>query len=163
MEFVTRKITNSVARIKLGLQKKLYLGNIYAKRDWGFAPDYVESMWMILQQEKPDDYVIATGETHSVQEFVEEAFKTVGLDWKKYVEIEEGLKRPHDVNYLKGDYSKAKAIFGWEPKVKFKGLVKKMVNSDLLRWKKFKKGILFPWDAFNYNENVEIISRNREK
>lgn len=163
LEFVTRKITNSVARIKLGMQKKLYLGNIDAKRDWGFAPDYVESMWLILQQDKPDDYVIATGETHSVREFLEEAFKVVGLDWKKYVEIRDTFKRPSDVNYLRGDYSKAKKEFGWEPKVKFKELVKKMVATDLIRWKKFESGILFPWDAFNYDENVEIISRNREK
>ncbi len=162
LEFVTRKITNSVAKIKLGMQKKLCLGNIDAKRDWGFAPDYVESMWLILQQDTPDDYVIATGETHSVREFVEEAFKVVGLDWRKYVEVKESFKRPIDVNYLKGDYSKAKDKFGWEPKVKFKELVKKMVRTDLARWEKSKKGILFPWDAFNYNENIEIISRNRE-
>ena len=162
LEFVTRKITNSVARIKLGLQKKLYLGNIESKRDWGFAPDYVEAMWLILQHNKPDDYVISTGETHSVREFIEESFKAAGLDWKKYVEVKESFKRPHDVNYLRGDYSKAKNILGWEPKVKFKKLVKKMVESDLSRWKKFKKGIIFPWDAFNYDENVEIVSRNRE-
>lgn len=163
LDFVTRKITNSVARIKLGMQKKLYLGNVDAKRDWGFAGDYVESMWLILQQDKPDDYVISTGETHSVKEFVEEAFRVVGLDWKKYVEITDTLRRPIDVNYLKGDYSKAKKTFGWEPRVRFKELVKKMVATDLARWKKFERGILFPWDAFNYDEKVEIISRNREK
>jgi len=163
LDFVTRKITNSVARIKLGMQKKLYLGNIDAKRDWGFAPDYVEAMWLMLQQDTPDDYVIATGETHSVREFVEEAFRSVGLSWEKYVEVRDTFKRPSDVNHLKGDYSKAKKEFGWEPKTRFKELVKKMVVTDFVRWKKFKSGILFPWDAFNYDENVEIISRNRER
>ena len=162
LEFVTRKITNSVARIKLGLQKKLYLGNIHAKRDWGFAPDYVEAMWLILQQDKPDDYVIGTNETHSVAEFVEEAFKAAGLNAKDYVETKETLERPKEVNYLRGDYSKAKMVLGWEPRVKFKELVKKMVKIDMIRWQKFKDGIVFPWDALNYNENVDIIARNRE-
>lgn len=161
LEFVTRKITNAVARIKLGLQKKLLLGNIDAERDWGFAPDYVEAMWLILQQEEPDDFVIASNETHSVKEFVEEAFKTVKLDWKKYVEVDERLKRPKELWYLKGDYSKAKKILGWEPKTKFKELVKKMVETDLLRWKKFLKGESFPWDAFNYPENIDILQRSK--
>ena len=163
LDFVTRKITNSVARIKLGMQKRLYMGNIEAKRDWGFAGDFVESMWLILQQENPDDYVIATGETHSVREFLEEAFKIAELDWKKYVEVRDTLKRPDDVNYLRGDYSKARKAFGWEPKVKFKELVRKMVKIDIERWKRFKEGNLFPWDALNYDDNVEIISRNRER
>jgi GDPmannose 4,6-dehydratase len=163
LEFVTRKITNSVAKIKLGMQKKLYLGNLDSKRDWGFAPDYVEAMWLILQQDSPDDYVIATGETHSVMEFVEEAFRVAGLDWKKYVESSEKLKRPVDVNYLKGDYSKAKKVLGWEPKTNFKELIKKMVGTDIARWKKSKRGIPFPWDALNYDESVEIISRSRER
>lgn len=161
LEFVTRKITNSVARIKLGLQKKLKLGNLHTKRDWGFAPEYVEAMWMILQQDKPDDYVIATGETHSVKEFVEESFRAVGLDWEKYTEVEEKLIRPKDVAVLRGDSSKAKEILKWEPKTKFKELVKKMVLADMDRWKKFKRGYRFPWDAFSYPETLEIIGREK--
>lgn len=129
--FVTRKITRALAHIKFGLQEKLYLGNLDAKRDWGYAPEFVEAMWMILQQDKPDDYVIATGETHSVKEFCEEAFAHVGLDWKKYVEIDEAYYRPAEVDLLIGDASKAKRILGWEPKTRFKDLVKLMVDADL--------------------------------
>src|SRR5580704_16618170 len=129
--FVTRKITRAIAHIKLGLQDKLYLGNLDAKRDWGYAPEFVEAMWMILQQDKPDDFVIATGETHSVREFCEEAFAHVGLDWNKYVEIDERYYRPAEVDLLIGDASKAKKVLGWEPKTKFKDLVKLMVDADL--------------------------------
>ncbi len=164
LEFVTRKITNAAARIKLGLQKDLKLGNIDSKRDWGFSPDFVEAMWLVLQHNKAEDFVIATGETHSVREFVEAAFEAVGIkDWEKYVESEESLMRPKDVNYLKGDYSKAQKVLGWEPKTKFKDLVKKMAEADLSRWKKFKKGERFPWDAFNYPEDIDIIQRERRK
>ena len=162
LEFVTRKITNSVAMIKLGLQKELKLGNLDAKRDWGHAPDYVEAMWLILQAEKPDDFVIATNETHTVREFVEEAFKAVGLNWEKHVVVDERLKRPKDVPHLKGDYSKAKTVLKWEPKIRFKELVKKMVEADLNRWEKFQKGEQFPWDAFNYPENLDIKTRGGE-
>jgi GDPmannose 4,6-dehydratase len=129
--FVTRKITRALARIKLGLQDKLYLGNLEAKRDWGYAPDFVEAMWLMLQQDKPDDYVIATGETHSVREFLEEAFRYAGLDWKKYVEIDKRYFRPLEVEFLQGDPSKAKKKLGWEPKVRFKDLVKIMVEADI--------------------------------
>ncbi len=129
--FVTRKITQAVAKIKLGLQDKLYLGNLEARRDWGFAGDYVDAMWRILQQDNPDDYVIATGETHSVREFCEEAFGHVGLDWRKYVEHDARYERPSEVDLLLGDPSKAKRVLGWEPKVTFKGLVKMMVDADL--------------------------------
>ncbi len=129
--FVTRKITRAAARIKLGLQDKLYLGNLDAKRDWGFAGDYVEAMWLMLQQEEPDDYVIATGETHSVREFVEESFRHLGLDWKKHVELDKRYFRPSEVDILQGDSSKAKSVLGWEPRVKFKELVKIMVDADL--------------------------------
>ncbi len=129
--FVTRKITMALARIKHGVQKKLYLGNLDAKRDWGFAGDYVEAMWLMLQQDKPDDYVIATGKTHSVREFLEEAFSIVGLDWSKYVEIDKRYFRPTDVDYLLGDSSKAKRILKWRPKVTFKQLVRMMVESDM--------------------------------
>lgn len=163
LEFVTRKITNSIARIKLGLQKKLVLGNMDTKRDWGFAPDFVEAMWMMMQQDQPGDYVIATNETHTVREFVEEAFSVVGIkNWEKYVEVDERLIRPKDVHILKGNYSKARDSFGWEPGTRFKELAKKMVQADLSRWKKFKKGERFPWDAFNYPENLDIIKRGKK-
>jgi GDPmannose 4,6-dehydratase len=130
-EFVTRKITNSVARIYYGLDKQLKLGNIDAKRDWGFAGDYVRAIWLILQQDNPDDYIIATGETHSVKEFIEVAFKEVGLNWADYVVIDKEFYRPADVNYLQGDASKAKRILGWKPEVTFNQLVKMMVENDL--------------------------------
>lgn len=130
-EFVTRKISQGVARIKLGLSKELRLGNLEPKRDWGFADNYVEAMWMMLQQKKPDDYVIASGETHSVREFVEVAFSHVGLNWKDYVVSDERFYRPAEVNLLCGSYSKAKKVLGWTPKIKFKELVEMMVESDL--------------------------------
>lgn len=129
--FVTRKITRAVARIKAGLQKKVYLGNLDAQRDWGYAPDYVEAMWLMMQQEEPDDFVIATGETHSVREFLEESFKLVGLDPWKYVEIDPKYFRPAEVDLLIGDASKAKEKLGWVPKVTFKELVKIMVDADI--------------------------------
>lgn len=138
IEFVTRKIANGVARIKLGKQDKLELGNLDAKRDWGFAGDYVEAMWLMLQQKKADDYVIATGETHSVQEFVEGAFKSVGItDWKKHVVADHPKHvRPAEVDYLIGDYSKAKKELGWEPKTSFEQLLKIMVDAELEAEKK---------------------------
>jgi len=134
-EFVTRKITNAVARIKLGLAKELKLGNLEAKRDWGYSKDYCEAMWLMLQQNEPDDFVIATGETYSIKEFVELAFNFVNLNWKDYVTKDENLYRPAEVNILMGDYSKAKKKLGWEPKVKFKELVKMMVEADIKRIK----------------------------
>ena len=130
-EFVTRKITNGAARIKMGLAKELRLGNLDAKRDWGFAGDYTEAMFLMLQQDTPDDYVIATGETHTVREFLELAFGHAGLDWKKYVKQDEALFRPAEVNILCGDYSKARKILKWKPKVNFKDLVKMMMDEDL--------------------------------
>lgn len=132
IEFVTRKITNGVARIYLGLSKEIRLGNLDARRDWGFAGDYVKAMWLMLQQKKPDDYVIATGESHSVQDFVELAFKEVGLDWQKYVVQDERYKRPADVPELRGDASKAKEVLGWKPSVSFKELVSMMVEHDII-------------------------------
>ncbi|MEA3378420.1 MAG: GDP-mannose 4,6-dehydratase [Nanoarchaeota archaeon] len=132
MEFVTKKITNAVARIKLGKQKHLALGNLDSKRDWGFAKDYVEAMWLMLQQDVPEDYIIATGETHSVREFVEEAFKCVDIEnWKDYVRVDPKFLRPAEVNLLIGDSSKAKIKLGWKPKVSFKELVRLMVEDDL--------------------------------
>ena len=129
--FVTRKITRAVAHIKAGLQEKLYLGNLDAKRDWGYAKEYVEAMWLMLQQPEPDDYVVATNETHSVKEFLQVAFDHVGLDWKKYVEIDPRYYRPAEVDLLIGDYSKAKQKLGWEPKTKFVELTKLMVDADV--------------------------------
>jgi GDPmannose 4,6-dehydratase len=129
--FVTRKISRAVAAIKHGLQKELFLGNLQAKRDWGYAPEYVEAMWLILQQDRPDDYVVATGETHTVQEFLEVAFAHVQLDWKEYVKHDERYERPAEVDLLVGDASKAKRAFGWEPKVRFPELVRLMVDADL--------------------------------
>ena len=129
--FVTRKITRAVARIKFGLQKKLYLGNLEARRDWGYAPDYVEAMWLMLQQDTPEDLVIATGEAHSVREFLEEAFSHADLDWREYVEIDPKYFRPTEVDYLLGDAGKARRILGWEPRVSFRELVRLMVDADL--------------------------------
>ena len=128
--FVTRKITRTAARIKHGLEKKLYLGNLKAKRDWGFAGDYVEPMWLMLQQDKPDDYVVATGESHSVEECLDVSFGVLGLDWKKYVEIDPRYFRPTEVDHLHGDPSKANRVLGWKPKVSFKGLIEMMVKAD---------------------------------
>ena len=129
--FVTRKITRAVARIRAGLQDKLYLGNLEAKRDWGYAPEYVEAMWLMVQQDEPDDYVIATGEAHTPREFAELAFGHVGLDWERHVEVDEQYFRPAEVDYLLGDPSKAKRELGWEPKVKFEALVRLMVDADV--------------------------------
>jgi GDPmannose 4,6-dehydratase len=138
--FVTRKITRAVAHIKAGLQNKLYLGNLDAKRDWGFAKEYVEAMWLMLQQEQPDDYVVATGETHSVREFLEESFSYAGLDWKKYVELDPRYLRPSEVDLLIGDASKAKRQLNWEPKTKFKDLVRLMVDADIQLLKDHREG-----------------------
>jgi GDPmannose 4,6-dehydratase len=129
--FVTRKITRAVASIKMGKQDALYLGNLDARRDWGYAPEYVEGMWRMLQQETAEDYVLATNETHTVREFVEAAFTHAGLDWQKYVKYDERYERPAEVDLLIGDPAKAKAKLGWEPKVKFSELVKIMVDADI--------------------------------
>jgi GDPmannose 4,6-dehydratase len=130
-EFVTRKITSGAVRIKSGLEHELRLGNLEARRDWGFAGDYVEAMWFMLQQDDPDDYVIATNETHSVKEFAELAFGYLGLDWRDYVRVDEKFYRPAEVHLLKGDYNKGKRVLGWEPKVQFRELVNMMVEADL--------------------------------
>ncbi|HEV2763091.1 MAG TPA: GDP-mannose 4,6-dehydratase, partial [Pyrinomonadaceae bacterium] len=129
--FVSRKITRAATRIKLGLQQKLYMGNLDARRDWGYAKDYVEAMWLMMQAEEADDYVVATGETHSVREFLEETFGYLDLDWREYVEIDPRYFRPAEVDLLLGDPTKAKTVLGWEPKVSFKELVKIMVDCDL--------------------------------
>jgi len=139
--FVTRKITKAAARIKLGLQNKLYLGNLDAKRDWGFAGDYVEAMWLMLQQEQPDDYVIATGETHSIRELLDAAFGLVELDWAKHVEIDPRYFRPAEVDLLIGDPGKAKTKLGWKPTVGFHDLIRMMVESDLERERQLLHGL----------------------
>ncbi len=139
-EFVTRKITIAVAKIALGLQKKLMLGNLDAKRDWGYAPEYVEAMWLMLQQDKPEDFVIATGVTRSVRDFCEAAFSHVGLDWEKYVEIDPNFFRPAEVSLLVGDPTKAKTQLGWEAKVSLQELVSKMVDADMKRLKDCQPG-----------------------
>ena len=159
LEFVTRKISDGVAKIALGVDNKLGLGNLEAKRDWGYAPEYVESMWLILQQDQPDDYVIATGEAHSVREFAERAFAVAGLDWEKYVKVDERFLRPLDVNFLQGDYIKAREKLGWQPRVKFDKLAEIMVKEDVSRWERWFKGERFAWDAPNYPSEDRIISR----
>lgn len=129
--FVSRKITRAVARIRAGLQDRLYLGNLEARRDWGYAPEYVEAMWLMLQQDAPDDYVIATGEAHSVREFVQQAFARVDLDWEKYVTVDERYYRPSEVDDLRGDASKAQRVLGWTPTTRFDDLVRIMVDADV--------------------------------
>lgn len=138
-EFVTRKITIAAAKIALGLQKKLMLGNLDAKRDWGYAPEYVEAMWLMLQHDAPEDFVIATGETHSVREFCQAAFSRVGLNWEDHVEIDPNFFRPAEVSLLVGDATKAKVKLGWAPKVSFEALVHKMVDADVARLKECQK------------------------
>jgi GDPmannose 4,6-dehydratase len=129
--FVTRKITRAATRIKLGLQDKLYLGNLEAKRDWGFAGDYVEAMWLMLQQDKPEDFVIATGQTHSVREFLALVFQQLDLDYRQYVHVDPRYFRPAEVDVLLGDASRARRVLGWQPKVDFRALAKMMVDADL--------------------------------
>ena len=159
LEFVTRKISNTVAKIALGLEKELRLGNMDAKRDWGFAPEYVESMWMILQQKEPGTYVIGTDESHTVKEFADIAFKVAGLDWQEHVVVDKRFFRPLDVNFLQGDYAKAREKLGWHPKVKFEELVRIMVKADMDRWEKWQNGERFPWDAPNYPNETNILTR----
>jgi GDPmannose 4,6-dehydratase len=139
LEFVTRKVTDGVAQIKLGLAEELRLGNLDAKRDWGFAGDYVKAMWLMLQQSEPDDFVISTGETHSVRELVQVAFNHVDLDWEKYVKVDKAFLRPAEVDLLVGDYTKAKEKLGWEPNVSFQEMISMMVDADLERWEKKAK------------------------
>ena len=149
-ELITEELKNSgksneIAKISLGLSKSLKLGNLHAKRDWGYAPEYVEGMWLILQQKNPDDYVLATNETHTVKEFVNEACIIAGISNSK-IKTDKKYLRPLDVQYLGGDYKKAKKKLGWKPKTKFKKLVKLMVEEDINRWERWAKGEIFPWD-----------------
>jgi GDPmannose 4,6-dehydratase len=159
LEFVTRKITNAVAKIKLGLEKEIMLGNLNSKRDWGYAPEYVEAMWLMLQRQEPEDYVVATDEVHSVREFVEKAFEVVGLNWEEYVKSDKRFFRPLDIEYLRGCFDKAKAELGWSPKTDFEGLVEVMVKQDLDKWTRWLAGERFPWDAPNYPSEVHILTR----
>ena len=159
MEFVSRKITNTVAEISLGLKKELVLGNLEAKRDWGFAGEYMEAIHLMMQQNEPEDFVIATGISHSVTDFVKEAFDLVGLNWKKYVKTDKKFYRPFEVKYLKGNPKKATKHLKWEPKITFKKLVKMMLDEDIKRWKDFLGGKAFPWDAPLYPSESTLITR----
>ena len=153
LEFVTRKVSNGVAKISLGIEKNLILGNLSAIRDWGYAPEYIEGMWKMLQQKNAEDYVLATSESHSVKELVETACDIAGISKSKVISKKENF-RPSDVHKLKGNYSKARKKLGWKPKTKFKKLVKIMVDKDIERWERWLKGEQFPWDAINSNENL---------
>lgn len=159
IEFVTRKITNAVARIKLGLQSEIALGNLEARRDWGWAEEYVEGMWRMLQLDMPDDYVVATGIDHSVKEFAEAAFDVVGLDWKNHVRVNEKYKRPLEVWYHRGDATKSMDALGWYPRRSFEGLVENMVDADVKRWRQYLDGKYFPWDAYNYADEAIIVTK----
>lgn len=156
LEFVTRKVTNGVAKISLGIEKNLNLGNLSAKRDWGYAPEYVEGMWKMMQQKRADDYVLATNESHSVKELVETACKIAGISESKIISTKENF-RPSDVNVLQGDYSKAERKLRWKPKTKFKKLVKIMVEEDISRWERWRKGEQFPWDAYMGKDSFQKI------
>ena len=161
LEFVTRKISNGVAKISLGLAKTLKLGNLSAKRDWGYAPEYVQGMWMMLQQKRPDDCILATNEIHSIKEFVIESCKIAGISSSKIISSKENF-RPNDVLKLRGDYSKVKKKIGWKPKTNFKRLVKLMVEEDISRWKRWLKGEQFPWDAAISGEDSFILKQHKK-
>jgi GDPmannose 4,6-dehydratase len=157
LEFVTRKISNGIAKIALGIDKKLELGNLSAKRDWGYAPEYVEGMYKMMQQKNPDDYVLATNESHSVREYVDEACRIAGVSSKHITSSKEHF-RPYEVKNLQGDYSKAKKILKWKPKTRFKKLVKIMIEEDISRWERWLKKEYFPWDAFTSGSDSAFSS-----
>jgi len=159
LEFVTRKIANEVAKISLNLSKELNLGNLDAMRDWGYAPEYVEAMWLMLQQQEPEDYVVATSEAHSVRDLVEKAFDVVDLNWRDYVKVDKRFLRPLDVPSLTGDYSKAETRLNWRPRTRFDKLVELMVNEEVDRWERWLNGERFPWDAPNYPSEAKILTR----
>ncbi len=162
LEFVTRKITNAVAEIKFGIRKSIELGNIESIRDWGYAEEYIEGMWRMLQHNQPDDFVVATGEAHSVKEFLKFAFERADLDYRDFLKINKNFIRPIDVNFLLGDNSKMFKELKWKPKTKFKKLVEHMVDEDIIRWDNYKKGKVFPWDALNYPDNLNLINRSKK-
>jgi GDPmannose 4,6-dehydratase len=160
LEFVTRKVTNEIAKIVNGLSDKIVLGDMNSKRDWGYAPEYVEAMWKMLQQDTPDDFVISTGETHSVEELVDLAFRAAGINnYGKYIKTNKQYYRPTDINVLIGDASKANKILDWKAKIKFKELIELMVKSDISNWSKYLDGNIFPWDAPNYPSEANILTR----
>jgi len=159
MEFVTRKITNEVAKISLGLSKTLKLGNLDAARDWGYAPEYVDAIWKMMQQDEPRNYVIATGESHTVLELVKTAFEEVGLEYSNFVKVNSHLHRPAEVPSLRGDASLADKALNWKPTVKFHKLISIMIQEDLKRWKQWLEGRKFPWDAYNYASETRVLSR----
>jgi GDPmannose 4,6-dehydratase len=159
LEFVTRKITNQVAKIAHGLSKEINMGNIEARRDWGYAPEYVDAMWKMIQKDEPDDYVIATGESHSVKEFLQEAFNAVGLDWEDHVKIDKRFMRPLDVPNLMGDFSKSQKELEWKPLVRFPDLVKIMIKEEMERWDRWLNGEKFPWDVPSYPNENGILKR----
>jgi len=159
LEFVTRKVANEVAKISLGLSTELRIGNLDAKRDWGYAAEYIEAMWLMVQNDESDDYIIATGEAHSVRELIEKAFDVVKLDWQGYLRVDKRLFRPLDVPCLVGDYTKAKKKFGWRPRTKFSKLVEIMVREEINRWERWLNGEQFPWDAPNYPSEARILTR----
>ena len=163
LEFVSRKITNGVAQISLGLKDKLVLGNLKAKRDWGFTPEYMDVIYKMMQQDKADDYVISTGESHSVSDFAKEAFDLVGLNWKKYVKSDKKFFRPYELYHLRGNAKKAAKHLKWKPKITFKKLVKIMLDADLKRWSAFLDGKAFPWDAPLYPDESNLITRLSNK
>lgn len=162
LEFVTRKVSNGVAKISLSIAQNLELGNLSAKRDWGYAPEYVEGMWMMLQQKEPDDFVLATAEAHSIRELVEEACKIANVPISKIKSTKTNF-RPYDVPNLKGDYSKAKERLGWKPKTTFKKLIKIMVEEDISRWERWLKGEYFPWDAATSGYDSQVIFKKNKK
>jgi len=159
LEFVTRKITNAAAKVALGLETELTLGNLNASRDWGYAPEYIEAMWLMLQRDEPDDYVIATNETHSVREFTATAFEALGLDWQRYVKSDEKLFRPVEEDCWQGDYSKARYKLGWQPKTRFNALVEIMAKEDMDRWQRWLKGERFPWDVPDNPVEKSVLER----
>ena len=163
MEFVTRKVANEVAKISLGLSKELRLGNLDAKRDWGYAPEHIEAMWLMLQNEEAGDYVVATGETHSVKEFVKKALDIVKLDWRDYVKVDKRFIRPLDVPLLIGDSSKAEKELGWKPRTKFNELTEILVKEEVNRWERWLKGERFSWDAPNYPSEAKILTRGQRR
>ncbi|MBF0473613.1 MAG: GDP-mannose 4,6-dehydratase [Nitrospirae bacterium] len=160
IEFITRKISNAVAKIVTGMEKKIHLGNIDSRRDWGYAEEYVDAMWRMMQLDAPQDIIIATGKAYSVRELIIEAFKCVDIEnWEDYIEIDKKHMRPMDVNVLIGDPSKAKRLIGWEPKMGFSELVSLMVKEDLNKWRRYIGGEIFPWDAPNYPTETTILTR----
>jgi GDPmannose 4,6-dehydratase len=162
LEFVTRKITNAAVQIKLGLKKDISVGNLTSKRDWGYAPEYMEALYLMMQQDKPETYVISTNEAHSVEELAKVSFEVLNLDWKDYVKTDKKYHRPLDINLLKGYYSNSKTELGWEPKTTFYELIKLMVNEDLKRWEMFLDGKVFPWDAPLYPNEMNILQKKNE-